>query len=68
MEVKIKRIFQEQKFNKNGKSSYMYVAEVENDNGNLQVKLISFSILSEGDVIKLPYLITDYQKYAFRIS
>lgn len=67
MEVKILRVLQEQKFQKNGKSSFMSVCEVGNDAGTLQVKLFSNSMVSEGDLIKLPYLITDYQKFAFRV-
>lgn len=67
--MKITKVFKTQQFtNKAGKKYYITICELSGDSSSFMVKLLSKAPLSEGQLVQLPYLLVDFQKFAITIE
>lgn len=66
--MKVTRIFQTNEFQKNGKRYYINVVELSSGDDSYMFKVMSNIPLEEGVEIELPYLMTDFQKFAIQIK
>jgi len=68
----IKRILQVNEFNnkKENRKGYIYFVELTtaDDKDNFVLKCITSFRLTEGEEIRIPFLLTDYLKYAVKIN
>lgn len=65
--MKVTRIFQTNEFQKNGKRYYINVVELSSGDDSYMFKIMSNMPIQEGIEVELPYLMTDYLKFAIQV-
>lgn len=66
--MKVTRIFQTNEFQKNGKRYYINVVELSSGDNSYMFKIMSNMPIQEGIEVELPYLMTDYLKFAIQVQ
>jgi hypothetical protein len=66
--MKVTRIFQTNEFQKNGKRYYINVVELSSGDDSYMFKIMSNMPIQEGIEVELPYLMTDYLKFAIQVQ
>ena len=68
--MKVERVLMtnERQAKKTGKRFYIQVVELISDDDKIQVKTMTNTPLSEGDNVRLPYLMTDFQNYGISVE